>query len=157
MASFLFCLFPLHLRLLFSLRPVLQRPQQEPEQCVLIQQVFRSVCQLLQPSHRLPELPAFLPVLLLQALPFLLQLCVLSLQAASVKRQPPVVTPQLRQLLGETFAGVTQRLDLTLECQKLSTEDATGSWTLCLARSCHRFVCILHRAGVLQDEVKEVG
>lgn len=151
MASFPFRPLPVRLRLPFDLRPLLQRHQQHPEQRVLVQQAFRGVRQLLQPPHRLPELPAFLPVLLLQAPPLPAQLRVLRLQAEGVEGQPAIVAPQLRQLSGEALAGVTQRLHLSPERRELGAEDGAGS------RARRRFGGVRHGAGVLQDEVKQVG
>lgn len=134
-------------RLLFSrlfLGSVLQCSEQDSEQRVFIQQAFRSVRQLLQPLQRLLQLSALLPVLLLQLL----------FQTAHFKFQPPVVQPQLRQLLGQVFTGVMQRLNLLPESQELFAEDGAGSRRLGVLGLSVGRVC---GAAVLQDEVQEVG
>lgn len=152
-ASGLVRFFSFHLFLPSGLRPVLQRPQQNPEQSVLLEQVLRRVRQLLQPPDGLQELPALLPVVLLQDLPLLRQYGVLGLQVATVELQTLVVAPQPRQLLRQTLAGAAQRLDLALQRLKLGTEGGGG--TFCLARGC-RLVYALHGAGVAQDEAHQI-
>lgn len=123
---------------LLLLRPRLPKgPKENLEQRVLIQETLGSVSQLLQASHCLPELTALLPVLFLQALPLPLQRHVLCLQGARVKRQAPVVAPQLRQLLREMLASEVQCLNLALECQELCTEEGAGPYPLSLAGSFH--------------------
>lgn len=150
----LLCFSSLCLFLPSGLGPVLQRPQQDPEQSVLLEQVLGRVGQLLQPPDGLQELPALLLVVLLQDLPLLRQHGVLSLQVAAVELQTLVVAPQPGQLLRQTLAGAAQSLHLALERLELGTEGRGGAF--CLAPGC-RLVCVLHGAGVAQDEAQQIG
>lgn len=144
-------LFSVSVVLFFGLSPVLQRSEQDSEQCVLIEQTLWSVSQLLESSDGLSKLLALLLVLLLQTLPLSQQFLVVGLQAMCAQGQSAVVAPQLGQLLGQALTGLVQHLHLLLKSKGVGPEQGIG---LCTS---WRSVRVSHRVWMLQDKAQQVG